>query len=1317
MPQFDKLTGSDNFPMWKLQMAAYLSVHKLMVIVDGTVQRPEEQKAKEQWDVNDALAKLAILTAIDAGQHEYVCSAKTSAVMWTNLLAVYERVDSTRKINVLREYHRYTFDGSIIAKHIARVENLAQQCDTVGETQSETNVLAKMLDGLPDRFNAVVTAWSVVPEKDQTRLTLKRMLLEAEARSTVTAETEQALAAFSKMAVKNSTKPGKDKKYKKDIECFKCHKKGHFARDCRYSFQKKNFDGSKSKKNNEESTSKKSTDGSSNSIGSSCFIVGSSESPEHSWIADSGASCHMVNDRSWFSDFISTESTLRLAGKGSLTAVGVGKVPIEKCVNGQWELAYLLNVLYVPGLRKNLFSVGAAARRGVTSYVNNGRMEFKRNGRLELEAVQADNNMFTLAIRKPINVEANVVTDLKIWHDRLGHASLKCIREMIATGMMPALKIDTNTQLFCESCMYGKMSKLPFEECERRAFAVGEMWHSDVNTMPVKSWGGHRYYVIFVDDKTGFRYVHFMKHKDEVLKNFIDMVKRVEIATGHKVKVLRSDNGGEYKNAKFKAFTTAKGIDHQFSAPHTPEQNGVAERDNRTVMEKALSMLLAKQMPKEAWAEAVLCTVYLVNRTPCRKTPGSSPFEKFFGKKPDLSHVRMFGSIAYELIDKKQRNKLQSRAHKRILVGYDSESSNYRLLDWTTKRISVSRHVKFDESSGPLDIDQHKKWPTEKINIPNEDESEENMQHSDDVQRPEDVQHPEEQHPEENVQRPEEDVQHPEDVQHSEEDEEDVYPEENVRRQLRDRAKLRPPDFYQCTVCCTELDEPQTYEEAMASNEVEQWRRAIEEEESALIKNNTWIKTKLPTGRKAITAKIIFKKKHDADGKVNRYKARLVVRGFSQRPGIDYNETYAPVIRYESIRLLFSLAAKEDFEIAQFDIKTAFLNGELDEEIFMQLPTGVTDAGSVVKLKKSLYGLKQSPRQWNKRFHQFLCKFNFISSEADRCVYKGNIEGERVLLALYVDDGLVMAKTQQAVEMVICYLQQEFEITLGDMKTYVGIEIKRDRKLKQIKLTQKNYLLRVAKRFNMEDAKGISTPMEAGKHLVINNNDTSARINVPYREAVGSLMFAACVTRPDIMFAVAVVSRYLEQPATEHWTAVKRIIRYAKETADYGIVYDGTTAEPLVIYSDSDFAADPDTRRSTSGYVTVHCGGPISWQSIRQKIVALSTTEAEYVAASDATKEVIWIQRLMESVGAAAVGHATELRLDNQGSIKLIKNPEFHKRTKHIDVRFHFIRDIYSKGNIIINYVPSSQQLADILTKALPRNKFEENRQNLQIIK
>jgi len=506
--------------MWKLQMAAYLQVHKLMGIVEGTVERPVEAKPQEIWDTNDALAKLAILTTIDVGQHEYVSSAKTSATMWSNLLTVYERVDSTKKINILREYHRYSYDGSNIAKHIARVENLAQQCDTVGETQSETNVLAKMLDGLPDRFSAVVTTWGIVPERDQTRNTLKRMLLEAEARTaSVNSETEQALAVTNRPVAKSvaetTGKPRKDKKNKKDIECFKCHKRGHYALECWSNQSKKKTDTLPEKRTDVSSSTKTEP---------SCFIIGALKNSEQSRIADSGVSCHMVNDRSWFSDLNSMESTLKLADQGTIKAAGIGKVPIEKCINGRWELAYLLDVLYVPSLRKNLFSIGAAARRGVNAYICDGRIEFKRDGQIELEAVQTDNNTVTMIFRKPVP-EANTVIDLQVWHERLGHISLQRMREMMEADMIPGLKISTNAQLICESCMYGKMTKLPFSKCEKRSFVAGEMWHSDVNTMPLKSWGGNRYYVNFVDDTTGFQYIHFMKHKDEVLKNFINHVK------------------------------------------------------------------------------------------------------------------------------------------------------------------------------------------------------------------------------------------------------------------------------------------------------------------------------------------------------------------------------------------------------------------------------------------------------------------------------------------------------------------------------------------------------------------------------------------------------------------------------------------------------------------------------------------------------------------------------------------------------------------------------------------------------------------------
>lgn len=452
-----------------------------MAIADGTSARPADEKARETWDTNDALTKLAILTAIDAGQHEYACSAKTAATMWSNLLAVYERVDSAKKINVLREHHHYTYDGTTMAKHIARIKNLAQQCDTVGEAQSESNILAELLDGLPDRFNVVITSWEIVPEQQQTRVTLKRMLLEAKARSSDVTAAEQALTV-SKPTAKNTSKQGKDKKNKKDSECFKYHKKGHYAWQCRTSQPKKSTD--ESTKSNNELTA---------STGPSCFVVRSSENSKQSWIADSGTSCHMVNNRNYFSDF----------------------TPWSR----HWRLLILRARLWLQALeiRKNLFSVGAVTRRGVTSHTHDDRMVFKRNRKVELEAFLTDKNMFLMAIRKPTAIEANVADDLKTWHDRLGHISIKHMQEMTKNGMLPGLKIDSNTQLVCEACMYGKMSKLPFDNCEKRTFAAGEMWHSDVNTMPVESWSGHCYYINLVDDATGFCYVHFMKHKDEIL--------------------------------------------------------------------------------------------------------------------------------------------------------------------------------------------------------------------------------------------------------------------------------------------------------------------------------------------------------------------------------------------------------------------------------------------------------------------------------------------------------------------------------------------------------------------------------------------------------------------------------------------------------------------------------------------------------------------------------------------------------------------------------------------------------------------------------
>jgi len=412
-----------------------------------------------------------------------------------------------------------------------------------------------------------------------------------------------------------------------------------------------------------------------------------------------------------------------------------------------------------------------------------------------------------------------------------------------------------------------------------------------------------------------------------------------------------------------------------------------------------------------------------------------------------------------------------------------------------------------------------------------------------------------------------------------------------------------------------------------------------------------------------------------------------------------------------------TLAALKKLELKQFDIKTAFLYGELDEEIFMQLPEGVMEKDTIVKLKKSLYGLKQSPRQWNKRFHEFLARSKFKISNADRCVYQGSIDGKTVLLALYVDDGLILARNQETIHKILEALKTEFEVTVSSAAYFLGLEIRKDLSTKTITISLEQYIKRILKKFGMSDAKPISTPVEANKHLKYlpeDQVDISMK-EVPYQQAVGSLLFAAYVSRPDIMFAVTNVSKFSTNPTTEHWQAVKRIFRYLKGTSGLGIAYQFNGNDQLIGYCDADYANDEKTRKSTTGLAMILAGAPISWTSRRQSVVAQSTAEAEYIAAADATKEILWLRELLKNVGAEQKD-STELRIDNQAAIKLIRNPELHRPTKHIDVRFHLIRDHVEKKNICIEYVSSKEQLADIFTKGLPRETFVQSRDELNVV-
>lgn len=331
-------------------------------------------------------------------------------------------------------------------------------------------------------------------------------------------------------------------------------------------------------------------------------------------------------------------------------------------------------------------------------------------------------------------------------------------------------------------------------------------------------------------------------------------------------------------------------------------------------------------------------------------------------------------------------------------------------------------------------------------------------------------------------------------------------------------------------------------------------------------------------------------------------------------------------------------------------------------------------------------------------------------------MFRGEIKGHDIYLALFVDDDIIAAKSTDSISCVVQALRGAYDITLGDTSMFAGMQIDRDRVEKSIFLHQRMYLESVINKFGMIDARTVSVPADPHSYLQPANGEQDCKLKVPFREAVGSLTFLTVVSRPDIAFAVNVVSRYLRNHDNSHWEAVKRIIRYLKGTTNVGIKYksDGNVLK-LSGYSDADFANGVETRRSTTGYVFTLAGGPVTWSSQRQKLVTLSTTEAEYVASASAAKEAIWLRKLLSDIGCQCF-RATELYIDNQSTIRLIRNPEFHKRTKHIDIRFHFIREKVESNELTVLFVSSNFQLADIFTKALPKDRFNFLCTSLRII-
>ena len=507
-------------------------------------------------------------------------------------------------------------------------------------------------------------------------------------------------------------------------------------------------------------------------------------------------------------------------------------------------------------------------------------------------------------------------------------------------------------------------------------------------------------------------------------------------------------------------------------------------------------------------------------------------------------------------------------------------------------------------------------------------------------------------------------------------------------------------------LCLLGTGEPSTFAKA---EKQACWQRAMKEEMDSIVSNNTLKMCELPKGQKPIGLKWIYKLKKDSSRNVVKHKARLVAKGYVQRQGIDFDEVFAPVARMETVRLLLALAANEGWEIHHMDVKSAFLNGELEEEVYVAQPSGFVVEGEehkVLKLHKALYGLRQAPRAWNAKLDRTLFNLDFEKCPSEPALYKRNKKGAALLVGVYVDDLVITRRNVADIEAFKVQMKSLFSMSdLGLLSYYLGIEVKQTPQ--GIYLNQSSYASRILEKCGMKDCNPGQTPMEP--RLKLSKMSKAPTVDCTYhRSVVGSLRYLLH-TRPDLCYSVGLVSRYMERPTAEHMTAVKHILRYIRGTLKFGCFYEKGRELQLVGYCDSDHAGDVDDRKSTSGLLFYLGSSPISWVSQKQKMVAISSCEAEYMAATSGACQSIWLARLLAEILDSEPAKV-KLKVDNQSAISLSKNPVFHDRSKHIDLRYHFVRECVEAGKVDISHVRTEDQLADILTKSLGRAKFQELR-------
>lgn len=1374
--KIEKFKG-DDYHNWKFHMKMYLVDQDLWDVVskkedDTSVIKDEEKKNLK------SLAKISL--CVHKSQLHHIRKAKNGREAWNILKERFEQPSAAHKLFLKKKlYSTQMEENEKMEIFIKNMTEIAEQLEGIGAAVPETELSLVIIGSLPDSYENLRTTLLSMKEETLTMATVSlRLTQEENMRNSKAQENE---TAESKLLLQKSQEKREQTTNNGLQVCQGCNKMAkHKLENCYVLLKKIEAKQKDSPKVNfsKEDTSDE------------------NKSEEFLWYFDSGASSHMCCSLEYFEDFTPHKEKIILGNNTFLTATGIGTVKLRYKNND----FLLKDTLFVPALKKNLISIAKISKLNCNVIFTSDSCKIQK-GKLSLE-IPKYQNLYVLKIKpkNQINFHRNEKASLDntlLWHKRMGHCNFKYLSKSNITKVK---EVEKNIQ--CKVCVTGKFAKKPRSKIRTRTITkLFELVHFDI-AGPIRktSIGGSRYFLIFVEDMSKYCWTYPLKRKNDAARKIKEFVYMCENQFNCKLKVVRSDNAKEFINQDVSIFFSNRGIIHESSAPYVPSQNGTAERNIRTISEKATCLLIEAKLPIQYWAEAISTATYLFNRTYVESIK-MSPYQKLFKQEPNIKHLKIFGSVCYSKI-LTHVSKFDPKGLECILIGYSENQKAYRLLHIETGKLIVSVDVVFFEDLRISDIKQRNSSEEEEDNFVSLDMFETN---SEDVEENND-----------NLNNQQSDVlpnDSTEDQEQSQNIDNPIYqrtgessadqtiqsttagksaitnieqqaiskpavttnvimtrsktktvnnstsntsstqktkctssktkpnntsstpkpsnnssktkpnstsstPKTNNKRnsstsftpnstpkQIK-KVTLKMPETLNIT---TQFVEPNNYTEAMKSQDSQQWKLAIEKELNSLKENQVYEEVACPKGRKPIGSKWIFKIKTKADGTLDKYKARFVAKGYSQKYNIDYTETFAPVASPTNLRMLIAISTQRNYHMEQLDISTAFLYATLDEEIYILPPEGIPlkDPKNVWRLKRGLYGLKQSPKQWYETLSKTIVQLGFEKAKTESCLF---VNPKGLYILVYVDDIIIAGSSLKEINNVKEELSKKFKIQdHGRLNYFLGFEIEHNMKNGICKMHQQKYIYELLETYNMLNCRTVSTPIESqnppadDKEITEQNEDTSFYLK-NYRQIVGSLMYLMTGTRPDLAFTMSVLSRNLENPTPFHAKILIRTLRYLSKTRTTSLIFKKKEKLEVETFCDADWAGSYKDSKSTSGIVTLVNGTAVSWKSCRQSCVALSSCEAELIAIASATQEILYLNSLLN---VYKINQMITLFNDNLSAIALIDNQKATQRTRHIMIKYNFVKDSIDNNQLILRYKSTNEMTADLLTKCLQKNKHE----------